>query len=328
MLKLRKILLYDILYLSLFILSLIYAFIFIKNYSVKSIYSLDDKVFYLIIKTIKIDGDKLYLEFNNNLIGNYYFNSELERNSFHYKIGDKVKIIGKLYEPSNNTIPNTFNYKKYLYHKGIKYIINIENIELIKRNKNIFNIIKNNIIERISNINNNEYLYAFILGKSSYIDSEIYNNYKINGITHLFALSGLHVSMFSSFLLFLFNKIKLSEKTSFILTSIFLIFFSFIASFTPSILRAVIFFILSSLNKIYYTYIKPKNLLYITFIILVLINPFYIFNTGFILSFTITYFILLFNENYKVNNSILSILVISIISFLSSLPIIINMNNI
>ena len=63
MLKLRKILLYDILYLTLLFLSLIYAFIFIKNYSVKSIYSLDDKVFYLIIKTIKVDGDKLYLEF-------------------------------------------------------------------------------------------------------------------------------------------------------------------------------------------------------------------------------------------------------------------------
>ena len=326
MLKLRKILLYDILYLSLFILSLIYAFIFIKNYSVKSIYSLDDKVFYLIIKTIKIDGDKLYLEFNNNLIGNYYFNSELERNSFHYKIGDKVKIIGKLYEPSNNTIPNTFNYKKYLYHKGIKYIINIENIELIKRNKNIFNIIKNNIIERISNINNNEYLYAFILGKSSYIDSEIYNNYKINGITHLFALSGLHVSMFSSFLLLVFKKMKLNENISYLLTSIFLILFSFLASFTPSILRAVIFFILSSINNIYYFYIKPKNLLYLTFIILVIINPNYLFNTGFLLSFSITYFILLFNENYKINNKILSILIISIISLLASFPIIINMS--
>ena len=326
MLKLRKILLYDILYLSLFILSLIYAFIFIKNYSVKSIYSLDDKVFYLIIKTTKIDGDKLYLEFNNNLIGNYYFNSELERNSFHYKIGDKVKIIGKLYEPSNNTIPNTFNYKKYLYHKGIKYIINIENIELIKRNKNIFNIIKNNIIERISNINNNEYLYAFILGKSSYIDSEIYNNYKINGITHLFALSGLHVSMFSSFLLLVFKKMKLNENISYLLTSIFLILFSFLASFTPSILRAVIFFILSSINNIYYLYIKPKNLLYLTFIILVIINPNYLFNTGFLLSFSITYFILLFNENYKINNKMLSILIISIISLLASFPIIINMS--
>ncbi len=325
-LRLRKALLCDSLYLILLIISIIYIVLHSIYFKIKDVYDIKQNEFILTIKSYRIDGDKLSIEFKENLIGTYYFKTEEEKNNYNIYIGDKVEVIGSLNIPSNNTIPNTFNYKKYLHYKNIKYILNIDSIKLVKRNNNIFINIKNKIISRINKIPNNEYLYAFILGISSYIDRNIYNNYKINGITHLFALSGLHVSMFSSFLLFLFNKIKLNEKLSFILTSIFLIFFSFIASFTPSILRAVIFFILSSLNKIYYTYIKPKNLLYITFIILVLINPFYIFNIGFILSFTITYFILLFNENYKVNNSILSILVISIISFLSSLPIIINMS--
>ncbi len=321
MLRLRKILLSDITYYILLFITIIYILLFFKNYRITSIYKETDTIFYLIIKDIKIDGDKFNLSFSNNIIGNMYFKTIEEKNNFNYKIGDKVKIQGILTKPSNNTIPNTFNYKKYLYHKGIKYIINIENITLIEHNKNVFNNIKNIIIDRV---NNNEYLYAFILGKSSYIDSEVYNNYRINGITHLFALSGLHVSMFSSFLLLVFKKIKLNENLSYIITSLFLIFFSFIASFTPSILRAVIFFILSSINTIYYFYIKPKNILYLTFSILIFINPNYIYNTGFILSFTITFFILLFNEKYKINNKIISILVISIISFLSSLPIIIN----
>ena len=102
--------------------------------------------------------------------------------------------------------------------------------------------------------------------------------------------------------------------------------FSFIASFTPSILRATIFFILSSINKIYYFFINPKNLLYLTFTILIFINPFYIFDTGFILSFTITYFILLLNEELTIEGNIKSILVVSILSLLSSLPIIINIS--
>ena len=179
---------------------------------------------------------------------------------------------------------------------------------------------------RIENIKNNKYLYAFILGKSSYIDIESYNNYKINGVTHLFALSGLHVSLFSSIVLYILNKLKLNEKVTFTITSIFLITFSFIASFTPSILRATIFFILSSVNKIYYFFIKPKNLLYLTFAILIFINPFYIFDTGFILSFTITYFILLMNEKITIEGNIKSILIVSMLSFLSSLPIIINLS--
>ena len=129
--------------------------------------------------------------------------------------------------------------------------------------------------------------------------------------------------MFSSILLHILNKLKLNEKITFTITSIFLILFSFIASFTPSILRATIFFILSSINKIYYFFIKPKNLLYLTFTILIFINPFYIFDTGFILSFTITYFILLLNEELTIEGNIKSILVVSILSLLSSLPIII-----
>ena len=94
------------------------------------------------------------------------------------------------------------------------------------------------------------------------------------------------------------KKLKFGEVTTFIITSLFLITFSFIASFTPSILRATIFFILTSINKIWYFFIKPKYLLFLTFIIIVLINPNYIFYAVFILSFTITFFILLYNENH------------------------------
>ncbi len=102
-----------------------------------------------------------------------------------------------------------------MYHKYIYYIIKIDKIKIISKNDNIFLNIKNSIYKRIDTIKYNNYLYAFILGKSYYIDSEVLNNYKINGITHLFALSGLHVSMFSSIILFILKKIKLSEKLSY-----------------------------------------------------------------------------------------------------------------
>lgn len=327
-LKLRKILLYDKLYYLLLIISLIYIFIYYKNYIPHYNYDINEKKFILTINDIKIDGNKLNLSFKENLVSTYYFKTKEEKEYFinNYSLADKLNIEGSLSIPTENTIKNTFNYKNYLYYKKVNYILKIENYSLNNKNKNIFLKIKNFIIKRVETIENNEYLYAFILGKSSFLDREAYNNYKINGVTHLFALSGLHVSLFSNILLFLLTKIGLKEKGSFIITSLFLIFFSFIASFSPSILRATIFFILSSLNKIYYTFIKPKNILYTTFFILILINPFYIFNTGFILSFTITFFILLTNENYQVKGSIKQTLFISLISFASSLPIILNMS--
>lgn len=281
----------------------------------------------LIINDYKIN-DKMITIYFDNIIGKYYVDNNEKVKEFkdNYSFGDKVYIKGEISVPNNNTIPNNFNYKDYLYHKYIYYIIKIDKIKIISKNDNIFLLIKNSIYKRIDTIKYNDYLYAFILGKSYYIDSEVLNNYKINGITHLFALSGLHVSMFSSIILFILKKIKLSEKLSYFITSLFLIFFAFIASFTPSIVRSVLFFILSSINNVYYLYIKPKYLLYIVFSILIFINPFYIYDTGFILSFCISFFILLFNEKNKINNNLLSILVISILSTLSSLPIIINMS--
>ncbi len=328
MLKLRKILLCNYIYLILLFLVVVYLIIYITTYDVKYIHNIEDTTFKLKIVDYKIDGNQLTLNFDSDVIGKYYFETLKAKENFNktYSIGDILFVEGTLEIPKNNTVPNTFNYKKYLKYKKINYILKIDSLKKYSSNKNIFLKIKNYLYKRISNIKYNEYLYAFILGKSSYLGEEEYENYKINGVTHLFALSGLHVSMFSLILLKLLKRLKFNEKVSFVVTSLFLLFFSFVASFTPSILRAVIFFILSNINKIYYFFVKPKNILYLTFIILVIINPFYIFNIGFILSFTITFFILLFNEYNSVKSGIKSILIISLLSFLSSLPIIINMS--
>lgn len=324
-LKLRIILLCDYLYYILLFITCIFLLININKKIDVPI--LTNNSYELIINDYKIN-DKTITIYFDNIIGKYYVDNNEKVKEFkdNYSFGDKVYIEGEISVPNNNTIPNNFNYKDYLYHKYIYYIIKIDKIKMISKNDNIFLNIKNSIYKRIDTIKYNNYLYAFILGKSYYIDSEVLNNYKINGITHLFALSGLHVSMFSSIILFILKKIKLSEKLSYFITSLFLIFFAFIASFTPSIVRSVLFFILSSINNVYYLYVKPKYLLYIVFSILIFINPFYIYDTGFILSFCISFFILLFNEKNKINNNLLSILVISILSTLSSLPIIINMS--
>ena len=324
-LKLRIILLCDYLYYILLFITCIFLLININKKIDVPIFT--NNSYELIINDYKIN-DKMITIYFDNIIGKYYVDNDEKVKEFkdNYSFGDKIYIEGEISVPNNNTIPNNFNYKDYLYHKYIYYIIKIDKIKIISKNDNIFLNIKNSIYKRIDTIKYNDYLYAFILGKSYYIDSEVLNNYKINGITHLFALSGLHVSMFSSIILFILKKIKLSEKLSYFITSLFLIFFAFIASFTPSIVRSVLFFILSSINNVYYLYIKPKYLLYIVFSILIFINPFYIYDTGFILSFCISFFILLFNEKNKINNNLLSILVISILSTLSSLPIIINMS--
>ena len=323
--KLKIILQFKYTYIFILFVTFFYVVIYIKNYVPIDIYNQMENEFELTIKEYKIDGDKLSISFNENLVGTYYFKSPEEKDEFKFNLNDKVYVKGDLNVPSNNSIFNMFNYKKYLYYKGILYSVLIDKIELRSRNDNFFYKVKNFVNNRIKKIDN-EYLYAFILGETYYMDNDIYNNYKVNGVTHLFSLSALHVSVFSSIMYFFLKKIKVNEIFSLIVISLFLLFFSFISSFSISMLRALIFFILSSLNKIYKLNIKNINILYITLCILLFVNPNYIFDIGFKLSFLITYFIILFNKKNKLNNKLFSLTVISFISFLASLPLVINMS--
>ena len=306
-------------YLLLF-LCLIYLIIYFSLYKCNHKYNKNEVSFSIIINSYNIDGNKLKIN-TNNLVCFYYFNTLDEKENFinNYSLGDTLKTFGSLSIPDSNTIPNTFNYKKYLYYKNIEYILNINSFYKEKENNNIFYKIKNSIYKRINTIDNNEYLYAFILGDTSYIDSNIYNNYKLNGITHLYAISGLHISLFSSFLFNFFRKLRFKYLFSFILVTLFLLFYSFIVGFTPSVLRAVIFFIISRFFKIIKIKTSNVNILYLTIIIVLIINPSFIYNSGFLLSAVISFFLLLSNNK---NNSLLKT---SLIAILSSAPIIINM---
>ena len=130
MTKLKNILQSNKTYYIFILITLIYAVIYVKNYQPDDIYNINQKELFLTIKEYKIDGDKLSIEFNENLIGNYYIKTQKEKENIKLNINDKLHIKGTLTIPNNNTIPNTFNYKKYLYYKNIKYILNIEEFNI------------------------------------------------------------------------------------------------------------------------------------------------------------------------------------------------------
>lgn len=240
-----------------------------------------------------------------------------------YKLGDIIKIEGKVEEPNNNTFPNLFNYKKYLKSKKINYIIKANNIKLIKENKDIKYNIKNKIIKHIEKYKTSSYLKTFLLGDNNEIEDNIKTTYQSNGISHLFAVSGMHLSLFASILLFILKK--LNEYIKYIIIIIFFIFFAFLTNYSPSILRALILYILLTLNKTLKLNIKTIYLLIIDLIILILYNPFYIYNTGFIFSFAISASLILSSNiinNYKIYIS--KLFITSLISFITSIPILIN----
>lgn len=323
MIKLRTILLQSNIYRVTIVGVIIYALIVTLLPKYESVYKGSEEDFLCSIDNYKIEEDKMKLELvcKEKLVGSYYFkNDEYKFFKEKVNIGNRVIVKGKLVSPKNNTVPYLFNYKKYLYNKRVYYTLKIDSIKILNENSNPFIKLKNRVIKHVNSYKDSTYLYAFILGKTELISDEVLTSYRENGISHLFALSGLHVSIFSSILLFILKKLRFKEILNYVLIFIFLLLFSFITGFSPSILRATLLFFLLSINKVFYLNIRTLDILYLVFIILVIINPFIIYNLSFILSFTAAFFLIFSSDLLKGKNYFVSLFKVSLLSYFASLP--------
>lgn len=320
MLKLRNILLHNTIFIIIILITIyitLMRIFFERNYSEEDI-KLPLKS---IINNYYISGNKLVVDIaKDHIRGTYYIKSKKEKEYLenNLKVGDNYKINGTVSLPNTPSTKGLFNYKNYLKTKKINYLINITSLKKIKSTNNIFYIVKNQIIKRI---NKNPYLYTFLLGDKSYLNEKAIYSYQENGISHLFAISGMHISLLSSIIIKILKKIKVQENKRYYITSVFLIIYLLLVGFSPSILRGVLFFLLFSFNNIYYFYIKKLNLYIIALSITLLINPFYIYDIGFIYSFSISLALLISTKFLSDNNYFISLLKTSYISFMISLPI-------
>ncbi len=230
------------------------------------------------------------------------------------ELGDKVIVSGEYTTPKRATIPNNFDYQKYLYNNHIFYIMYAKELKLIKKNQNITYKIKKYILNKTSNYKNKGYLNSFIIGDKT--DLEFYETYQNNGISHLFAISGMHISMLSLIIYKLVNKLKHKD----LIVIIFLLFYVTITNFSASILRTIIFFIILKLNKKLDLNISTKNSLLLTLYIIMIYNPLIIFDIGFQYSGLVTFGLIVSTKYYK-KNYFYNLFITSFIALLFSLPI-------
>lgn len=322
MIKLRTVLLCDKIYYLLLLVVLTISIISI-SLPRKSIYNGNEKKIIGVITNIYIDGNSLTINVKarEKLICKYYFRRKLDIENFSkkYNIGDKIFLEGNLEKPSSQNTEYLFNYRNYLYNKKIFYIFKIDNYKKVSNNRFIYYKIKQLILKRIAK---NYYLQAFILGDKSYIKSDVLESFQINGISHLFAISGMHVNLLGAILLKIFLMFGVREEKRYLFVSIILMFYAILTGLSASVLRGVLFFILFSINKIFYFYIKNTNIFIITVSIALLINPFFLYDVSFWYSFSISLSLLVMGDVInKYNGYFIKLLMTSIISFVVSIPI-------
>ena len=315
-----------------FFLSLIFLVFILTWYQVflksdNSRFSNEEEITGL-IKSKKVTNNKITLELKSkeNIILNYYVDTYDELNKLNDTLYEGIIITahGTLNQPSNNTIPNTFNYKKYLKSKKIYYTFKADALEIVGDNSNFYYQFKHWLSKRIESIDDTGYIKAFVLGSKSEIDEEVFKTYQNNGITHLFAISGMHISLFSSILLFLLKKIHLKDNQAYPIILLFLLGYTFLVSFTASVVRAFTLYLLLYLNKRLKLGATTTRIFIYAIVLILLLNPFFILDIGFLYSSLTSFGLILFSDYLKTSNKVLALFKVSLIALLFSLPITIN----
>ena len=298
----------------IFIITLLYT----NYYPFKSKYTKDDKEFIGIVTKYEVKEDKITIEIKakEKLLITYKYQDK-EFNNLSY--GDKIKVKGTLITPSKNTNQNTFNYQKYLYYKKIYYLVEATSINKIANNHNYLYTIKNTLYQKIDKLKSSNYIKTLLFCDNT-LSKEIKESYRINGISHLFSVSGMHINFFVSIIYLYLNKITYNKRIKYLITNIFIITYLILFP-SSSLLRSAVMSILYSINYLLKLKIKKIDILLLTLGVSLLINPFIIYDLGYIYSYTITFFLVLSSSTLKKKNKINKIIYISFLSFLVSIPI-------
>lgn len=298
----------------IFIITLLYT----NYYPFKSKYTKDDKEFIGIVTKYEVKEDKITIEIKakEKILITYKYQDK-EFNNLSY--GDKIKVKGTLITPSKNTNQNTFNYQKYLYHKKIYYLVEATSINKIANNHNYLYTIKNTLYQKIDKLKSSNYIKTLLFCDNT-LSKEIKESYRTNGISHLFSVSGMHINFFVSIIYLYLNKITYNKRIKYLITNIFIITYLILFP-SSSLLRSAVMSILYSINYLLKLKIKKMDILLLTLGVSLLINPFIIYDLGYIYSYTITFFLVLSSSTLKKKNKINKIIYISLLSFLVSIPI-------
>ena len=224
------------------------------------------------------------------------------------KAGDELWLYTQVQAPQNQGNPYEFDYARYLYHHGISGTAYAYSSYWTKRNgiqnltlKQKALLFREKLIGRFREWGMGEeqlpVVAALTLGCKNDLDENVREIYSVAGISHVLALSGMHVGIVWLILDLLLKPIVLIRKGRWIkwlLSTACLWGFAFVVGLEASVVRAVIMCMLMELAKLSGGRALSLNTLAIAAVVMLFYNPFYLYDVGFQLSFVAVASIALF----------------------------------
>ncbi|MEB3072475.1 DNA internalization-related competence protein ComEC/Rec2 [Parvimonas sp. C2] len=202
-----------------------------------------------------------------------------------FEIGDIVSVTGKLREIKSNGNPRLFNYKRFNLKKKIFSNIYSDDVKKIGENKNLkrdFHKFAENVFDTFLSTDNSNIMKRIFLANN--YDADFENNIREIGLSHILAVSGLHIGI----IYLILSKILVILPIKRLFREIIILFFIFLYAYLignpASVLRAEIFLFISIFSSLYGKVKDRLNDLFLTIFVILLINPYMIFDVGLYLS--------------------------------------------
>lgn len=215
-----------------------------------------------------------------------------------YEYGDIMVLEGFLRRPLSYKTQRNFNYRRYLKNKRIYSILNVKKGFFFKKIGHDENY-KARLIRTIYSVRTkidrhikkylaspyDSILAAILLGKRGSIPPGLRDLFAKTGTLHILAISGLHVGIIYFALRVILKILRVKKNFSVILSVLFLICYAIFAGARPSILRAATMFSILAFGEVFKRKIGIFNLIGLSCLIILMINPNQVFDLGFILSY-------------------------------------------
>lgn len=209
--------------------------------------------------------------------------------------GDDIKFTSKVY--SVNSFENSL--KRYYMSEGIYLGANVyngdEDIEILEDGSDTFDcklqLVRDEIKNRIYSVLPNEYgavAVAMLLGDKSGVSDETLEMFRTTGIYHLFAVSGLHLSVWILGIYSFLKKLGLRNKLNSMLAILLTVGFMALTGFTPSVSRAGIMLIVLMSGNLVGREAHSLNSLGISLFVILAANPMAAASVSLLLSFGAT----------------------------------------
>ena len=253
-------------------------------------------------KSIKADASVKIVLPDGKLIpvkGNIILYLEKTGNAAALTYGSTI-VFRKALQPIRNAgNPGSFDYAAYAARQGIFYQAFLKQNEyrqtaFVQGNhfqRQLFNIrqwVLQRLVQYIKSPDASGVAQALLIGYRGDLDKALVEQYANTGVVHIIAISGMHLGMIYTLLLVLLKPLGQSRRMQVLRLVIVLAIiwlFSFLTGAAPSITRAAIMFTLLSVGQLLYKNSSIYNTLSAAAILLLLINPYNLWDVGFQLSF-------------------------------------------